>query len=159
VFQEVSIRLWKSLPRLRRTDTLAPWLATTTRRLAWRLRSRARSRTEREKETARGETAEDASPSQSVEAVEEEQAVREALASLGERCRRLLRALYFDASLASYDEVAARLGIPRGSIGPTRQRCLSQLREALGRAGFKGPDVPPDVSPASPGDSSTGRIR
>jgi len=85
-----------------------------------------------------------------MQSLEDEQAVRRALGAMGERCRRLLRALYFDPSLASYDEVAARLGIPRGSIGPTRQRCLARLREELERAGF----TPPEVSPGPPGASS-----
>jgi DNA-directed RNA polymerase specialized sigma24 family protein len=28
----------------------------------------------------------------------------------------------------SYAEISARLGIPAGSIGPTRRRCLDKLR-------------------------------
>jgi DNA-directed RNA polymerase specialized sigma24 family protein len=32
----------------------------------------------------------------------------------------------------SYDEVAAALDMPVGSIGPTRGRCLEQLRHLLG---------------------------
>jgi DNA-directed RNA polymerase specialized sigma24 family protein len=33
-----------------------------------------------------------------------------------------------DTPLASYEEVAEAVGMPIGSIGPTRQRCLERLR-------------------------------
>jgi RNA polymerase sigma factor (sigma-70 family) len=140
----VFVRLWKSLPRLRRPDTLAPWLVTTAKRLAWRVRARTRSREAREKTTAKSEVDPASDPSVSSAALEEEQAVRRALGSIGERCRRLLRALYFESASSSYDDVAERLGIPRGSIGPTRQRCLERLREELERLGFPGAGVSPD---------------
>ena len=149
VFQEVAIRLWKGLSRLRQRESLAPWLATTTNRLAWRLRARSKARSAREKASAREEGGAVPDPSSTLASVEDEQAVRRALGSLGERCRRLLRALYFEASPASYDDVSARLGIPRGSIGPTRQRCLQRLREELERLGLS-PTYPPAPRQARP---------
>jgi DNA-directed RNA polymerase specialized sigma24 family protein len=53
------------------------------------------------------------------------------LATLGERCRALVQLLYLSGTEPSYEEVSARLGMPIGSIGPTRQRCLRQLEAAL----------------------------
>jgi DNA-directed RNA polymerase specialized sigma24 family protein len=53
-----------------------------------------------------------------------------ALATLPERSRLLLRVLMADPP-PSYDEVADALGMPRGSIGPTRARSLARLREIL----------------------------
>jgi RNA polymerase sigma factor (sigma-70 family) len=53
------------------------------------------------------------------------------LASLNERCRRLLLALYFDPTEPSYADVADRLALPIGSIGPNRARCLEQLKRIL----------------------------
>jgi RNA polymerase sigma factor (sigma-70 family) len=53
------------------------------------------------------------------------------MSTLNERCRRLLLALYFDPAEPSYADVAAVLGIPVGSIGPSRARCLAQLKTAL----------------------------
>jgi DNA-directed RNA polymerase specialized sigma24 family protein len=44
-----------------------------------------------------------------------------------------------DASEPSYEEISERLGIPKGSIGPTRNRCLQQLRSILEGMGF-GPE-------------------
>ena len=61
---------------------------------------------------------------------EREQALRVAFARLGEECRRLLALLVSEPPL-SYDEIAAAVGRPRGSLGPTRRRCLEQLRRHL----------------------------
>jgi DNA-directed RNA polymerase specialized sigma24 family protein len=52
------------------------------------------------------------------------------LQRLPERCRELLRIVAM-VDRPDYDDVAAALGMPRGSIGPTRGRCLSKLRAML----------------------------
>jgi len=57
-------------------------------------------------------------------------ALRLAFARLGEECQQLLRLLLAEPAL-SYDEIAAALGRARGSLGPTRRRCLDQLRARL----------------------------
>ena len=56
--------------------------------------------------------------------------VRAALAALPARCRGLREALYLQGE-RPYAEVADELGMPVGSIGPTRARCLERLRQAL----------------------------
>ena len=53
--------------------------------------------------------------------------MREAMGQLDERCRDLLVAC-FREDRPDYDVLAERLGMPRGSIGPTRGRCLNKLR-------------------------------
>lgn len=50
-----------------------------------------------------------------------------AFAQLPERCQRLLSVLMVDEP-PSYEELSAALGMPIGSIGPTRGRCLEKLR-------------------------------
>ncbi|WP_371501337.1 sigma-70 family RNA polymerase sigma factor [Kitasatospora sp. NBC_00374] len=57
-------------------------------------------------------------------------AVRRALAALPGRCPELLAALAESPEL-TYRQLAARLGVPRGSLGPTRSRCLGCLRALL----------------------------
>jgi RNA polymerase sigma factor (sigma-70 family) len=52
------------------------------------------------------------------------------LAELSERCRALLRVIAF-ADRPDYAAVAKSLGMPVGSIGPTRGRCLAKLRLQL----------------------------
>jgi RNA polymerase sigma factor (sigma-70 family) len=52
------------------------------------------------------------------------------LADLPDRCRELLRVIAF-ADRPDYAAVARSLGMPVGSIGPTRGRCLAKLRLQL----------------------------
>jgi DNA-directed RNA polymerase specialized sigma24 family protein len=54
-------------------------------------------------------------------------ALREAFSHLPPNCQRLMAMLIADPP-ASYAEISARLGIPVGSIGPKRGRCLGKLR-------------------------------
>ena len=53
-----------------------------------------------------------------------------AYSSLNVKCRNLLRVVAV-TPLESYAAVAQVLGMPVGSIGPTRSRCLEQLKRAL----------------------------
>ncbi|MFI6446790.1 sigma-70 family RNA polymerase sigma factor [Kitasatospora sp. NPDC050543] len=63
-------------------------------------------------------------------AAQRRRAVAAAVAALPGRCPELLTVLAECPEL-SYRQLAARLGLPRGSIGPTRSRCLSCLRTLL----------------------------
>ena len=51
-------------------------------------------------------------------------------------CRELLRLLYFDRTEPSYEQISARLQMPKGSIGPTRARCLQKMRQILQTMGI-----------------------
>jgi DNA-directed RNA polymerase specialized sigma24 family protein len=62
-------------------------------------------------------------------AVERRQLLREALAELPADRRELLLLLLADPPVP-YEDISARLGIPIGSIGPTRARALEQLRRS-----------------------------
>ena len=61
---------------------------------------------------------------------EQREALSAAFRSLPSRCQQVLRLLMNDPA-PSYVEVAAALDMPIGSIGPTRQRCLDQLRRVV----------------------------
>jgi DNA-directed RNA polymerase specialized sigma24 family protein len=63
-------------------------------------------------------------------AADRRRAVRRALAGLPGRCPELL-AVLAESPEVTYRQVAERLGVPRGSIGPTRSRCLGCLRSLL----------------------------
>src|SRR6185295_7058119 len=65
--------------------------------------------------------------------VEFRRVVGDAMGRIGDRCARLLRALYYDDPAPAYAEIAKRLSMRIGSIGPTRARCLARLKDALGR--------------------------
>jgi DNA-directed RNA polymerase specialized sigma24 family protein len=61
--------------------------------------------------------------------------VRRALATLPEQHRRLI-GLLASSPPPSYQEISAGLGMPTGSIGPTRKRILARLRAELEAAGL-----------------------
>ena len=54
-------------------------------------------------------------------------ALRAAFAQLSQACQQLLSLLFSDPPVP-YGQISTRLGIPVGSIGPNRQRCLGALR-------------------------------
>ena len=56
------------------------------------------------------------------------------LSNLDQRCRDLLTALYFETDRPVYADIATKFGMPVGSIGPTRARCLEHLKRFLGEA-------------------------
>ncbi|MEZ6243105.1 MAG: sigma-70 family RNA polymerase sigma factor [Phycisphaerales bacterium] len=129
VFQDVWALAVKHLNTLRDGQTVAAWLITTTQRETWRvLRKRTPTPTSEaaEVEAEIGTHAE-------FELLEGRQRLREALARLGEPCRALLEAL-FREDRPSYDVIAEQLSMPRGSIGPTRARCLHKLTELVEEA-------------------------
>ncbi|MEL6892670.1 MAG: sigma-70 family RNA polymerase sigma factor [Actinomycetota bacterium] len=68
-------------------------------------------------------------PEADVFAREDADSVRRALGSISDKCRELLL-LLFSAEM-SYDEISGALGMPIGSIGPTRQRCVAALAREL----------------------------
>jgi len=124
--------LVQSLDSLRVDTRLAPWLATVARRQTWR----ALERSGRERVNAREDLAETLTVLQGAEGDAAERWelvswVHDALEKLEPRCRELLTILYFDPGEPSYEEVGRRLGMPVGSIGPTRARCLERLRRGL----------------------------
>ncbi len=69
-------------------------------------------------------------------ALERDQMVREAITSLPERCREMVRLLFFTEPPIAYKDLADRLGLAEGSIGFIRGRCLKKLRVALEQRGF-----------------------
>ncbi|MFX9015974.1 hypothetical protein ABTN29_19965, partial [Acinetobacter baumannii] len=61
--------------------------------------------------------------------------VRHALGEMGDPCRSLLTMMYHEDE-PSYQEIAAQLQMPIGSIGPTKARCLEKLRKSLHASGL-----------------------
>jgi len=127
VFADVCAILFRSLPGIRDPKALPRWIVRTTTRTTWEAARRARRALPADLPELTGA----APPDEVVAALEEEQIVRTALRAVSEKCRRLLALLYFDPAAPSYDEVARRLKVPRGSLGPTRRRCLDRLRRKL----------------------------
>lgn len=127
VFQTVFVILLRELPAIRSPQTLPKWLMTTTHRECWRL-AKARPAP-----AAPGQAtpATQELPADTALRWEREHRVRSALHELGGRCERLIEALFLDPTRPDYEAIGRRLGIPPGSIGPTRARCLAKLAELL----------------------------
>jgi RNA polymerase sigma factor (sigma-70 family) len=129
VGQTVWLHLVDQLDRLRDPAALAGWLATTTRRECLHVR-RAAQRLHASGHVPDVEDIPDGhAPIAEDELLTAERhaALREALTQLPPRCQHLLVLLLEDPPLP-YAQISATLGIPAGSIGPTRARCLNKLR-------------------------------
>jgi RNA polymerase sigma factor (sigma-70 family) len=129
-FQFAFERLAKSLGSIREPAKLPGWMATTTRNECRRI-GRERMRVEPRDELPEPGDSGPGRPEEQVLELELTGDVRAAFLDLPERCQHLLR-LVFAVPPMSYDEISELLGgLPRGSIGPTRGRCLDELRKLL----------------------------
>ena len=130
VVQTTWLELLSSLAQIRSPVALTSWLVTVTKREAWRV-SRA-GRAERPDEDAVLERRRAAGPvpEEHFLASDRRRVLWAAVEKLPERCRVLLRIVAF-ADRPNYAAVSSALGMPPGSIGPTRGRCLAKLRKLL----------------------------
>ena len=125
-FASTFFRLFERLGTVREPEKLPGWIATTARREA-----SAVARARRKLVPAAGLASSDEPVPDLVaeELIDDElrTALRQALDRLRPSCRELLLLLTADPPL-SYEEIGDVLGLPHGSIGPTRARCLAKLR-------------------------------
>jgi RNA polymerase sigma factor (sigma-70 family) len=127
VAQRTWLALYRHIERLRSHPALAGWLTTTARNECLRVLA-AGKREFPVEEPVGGREADDAPVDDQLLAAERREALDRALETVPEHERRLMRLLLQEPQL-SYDEISAALGVPKGSIGPTRGRCLARLRD------------------------------
>lgn len=113
---------------------ISAWLCTSARREAWRAGRRASRERPVEDEVLAHGLPDHESPEHQVVLDDEAALVRACVGRLPERCQKLLR-IVAAGPRPNYTDVAATLGMPVGSIGPTRGRCLDKLRQELVQAG------------------------
>ena len=143
VFQTTWLRLAEHISRLEHPDRVGAWLATAARRECLQhLRSAGRAVPTDDIDKLEGPPTVDNPTEEAILRAEQEQedaersvALWRAVSRLPSRCRELLRVLMASPP-PSYAEVAAALGLPVGSIGPTRARCLRALRDQLVAGGI-----------------------
>jgi RNA polymerase sigma factor (sigma-70 family) len=139
VSQTAWLRLAEHIGKINNPERVGAWLATATRRECLHsLRMTARTVPTEDMTWFDGNAAGDDPTEGEVLRAEAERedaqraaAVRQAFGRLPQRCSELLRVLMATPP-PSYADVAAALGLPVGSIGPTRARCLQRLRQELG---------------------------
>jgi RNA polymerase sigma factor (sigma-70 family) len=127
--QTVWLKLVEHLDRLREPEALAGWIATTTRHECLAL-LRRRQRCNPVDPSSYGVFDHDPQQGDLADDLlreERQHALREGLRELPEDRRQLLLMLISDPA-PSYSEISRTLGIPVGSIGPTRARALDHLR-------------------------------
>ncbi|MFL6111022.1 MAG: sigma-70 family RNA polymerase sigma factor [Catenulispora sp.] len=140
ICQTVWLQLIEILDRFQDPDEIVGWLATATRREALRM-SRASRKVFPDSGALVGAIVEHGTPDvpdrsptadpQTISTSNQDRAdLWAAFSTLSEKHRRLLTILATTPEV-TYAEVARRLGISVGSIGPTRQRALGALRRAL----------------------------
>jgi RNA polymerase sigma factor (sigma-70 family) len=138
VFQTTWLRLAEHLGRITSPEHVGAWLATTARHECLRTVRASMRTVPVEDATLPGiGYVDDQSPEQAVLDAEaarlrshRAREVWRAFHGLSARCQQLLRVLMATPP-PSYAEVGAALGMPVGSIGPTRARCLGNLRQLL----------------------------
>ena len=133
VSQVVWMRLVQNLGRLHEPRALPGWIVTTGKHEALRVLE-LRRRTEPadpmidSRFDAGPAAAGAAEVDENLHRYEQRQAVHDGLRQLRPEHRQLLLMLTADPQIP-YQEISRRLGIPTGSIGPTRARCLRKLRD------------------------------
>jgi RNA polymerase sigma factor (sigma-70 family) len=144
VFQTVFMRLYEHLDTLEQPDRVQAWLVTTARRETLRLLQQQRRTQPLAPAGADGDDDErgpeleavdpDPLPEALLDELQQRHRARRAFAALAEPCHTMLELLYWRDEPLPYAEIAARLGVPIGSIGPTRARCLAKLRDSMDRS-------------------------
>lgn len=129
VVQTTWLRLLEHLDRIEDPSRLVGWLVTTARREAMRVLRRSGRERPVVEDTVLDRP--DEGPPVDFRLLQDERnrALWDAFSRLNEKCRQLLRVAVTHPQ--AYDEISEALGMPIGSIGPTRRRCLTQLRALL----------------------------
>jgi RNA polymerase sigma factor (sigma-70 family) len=136
VFQATCVELLTRLPQLREPAALPKWLMQVAHHQCYRWKRQSQRMVSRDAEPDLPEPETPAIAEALVQQTQEEQMLREAMAVLGPKCRRLIELLFFETPSRPYQDVARELGLAVGSIGFTRQKCIDRLRRKLGELGL-----------------------
>jgi RNA polymerase sigma factor (sigma-70 family) len=137
VFQNVWLDLYRDLPNLQQATALRSWLSTATSRRCLLHKRRLRKSLVELGEDA--DALQDLTPDPLVlqQQAEQRHLLDVAVSRLPERCRALVRMLFFEQPPVAYAEAARRLELAEGSIGFIRGRCLNKLRKQLRELGIE----------------------
>ncbi len=143
VSQTTWLRLAEHLHRVREPDRLGAWLATTARNESLGTRRRSARLVPGGFDFDLVEDEKTSEVEANLLTEERDASLWRAFRSLPQQCQSLLRVLMADPA-PTYAEVSQALGMPQGSIGPRRARCLerlrsrSEMREAVAPAAGEG---------------------
>jgi RNA polymerase sigma factor (sigma-70 family) len=134
VVQNTWLRLIQHGSTIRDPERLAGWLAVTAARESLALLRRTSRQSLRGADEDQRDTSVDVA--RSAEEHDVARVLWAAVAELPPRQHSLVLTLFRD-EIRSYDDVAEKCALPRGSIGPTRARALSRLRRTLADRGLQ----------------------
>jgi RNA polymerase sigma factor (sigma-70 family) len=137
IFQNVCLELLSALPKLRDPRALPKWIIQVTAHKCLRQKKYGQRMESSDGDGDVPETSISVEAEAVLREAEEEHNLREAVAAMPDRCRRLVEMLFFEEPARPYKEVAGMLGIATGSVGFIRQRCLDKLRKRLSETGFR----------------------
>ena len=130
VVQTAWERLLSHLADIRVPQALIGWLVVTTKHEAWRIRSSGRRQRPADQEWLTTIPDQAAGTEERIVLDEQQRALWRAVGRLSAQCQELLRIVAF-IPRPDYQSVSAALGMPVGSVGPTRGRCLDKIRVLL----------------------------
>jgi RNA polymerase sigma factor (sigma-70 family) len=130
VAQLTWLRAVEHIGRLHDPERFGAWLGTTARRECLRVLHGRKRVVPTCDEVANPLFAAHVDEDEIALAAERRTAVRQALTTLPDRQRTLLRLLHSETE-PSYEAIGRKLGIPIGSIGPTRGRAIDRLRKEI----------------------------
>jgi len=136
VFQATCTELLARLPEIREPKALPKWLMQVAHHESYRWKRQGQRVVSRDADEDLPEPEIPPIAEHLVQQTQEEQILRDAMASLTPQCRRLVELLFYEVPARPYTEVAKELGLAVGSIGFTRQRCIERLRRQLEDLGF-----------------------
>ncbi|HWZ98218.1 MAG TPA: sigma-70 family RNA polymerase sigma factor [Candidatus Dormibacteraeota bacterium] len=136
VFQGTCMELLMHLRDLREPRALPKWIIQVAHHKCYHWKRQQQRLVSRDAEEELPEPEVPAVAEEFVRQAEEEQMLREAMANLAPRCRKLVEMLFFESPSRPYAEVASELNLAVGSIGLTRQKCIENLRKQLDELGF-----------------------
>ncbi len=139
VFQSTVADLLSELGRLREPKALPMWLVQVASHRCIQIKKQQsrESQPDESSPATEPQSPPEETPEELLQESIREQMLRTALLQTPQRCRELIRMLFYEHPARPYPEVAAVLGLAVGSIGFIRRRCLDRLRKALEEAGFQ----------------------
>jgi RNA polymerase sigma factor (sigma-70 family) len=130
VVQTTWLELVRQMHMIRSPLALTAWLLQATKREAWHTGARRRKRAGPGIDFLEDVPDATPDPAEQVVTTGAHGVLWQHFARLSERCKTLLRVVAH-ADRPDYAGIAEALGMPHGSIGPTRGRCLAKLRAML----------------------------
>lgn len=128
-FQQTWFLLLKNRSKIKQPDRLAAWLVTTAKRES--LRILRKKSDELDNDMLDSLVDDSILPDEEMVRLERQAILESALLEIDDRCRVLLKGLFYSPEEYSYKDLAKKLNIPINSFGPIRHRCLAKLKVLL----------------------------